>query len=197
MKKLGYIVSENKIKNVKGFVEVVDDISLADPTKPILIVGIENAKKYIDNFSILNKNPKPNLYWTFKKTERRVDFENDINYFYNFIIYNIINNIKYYYINILKLKYNNIKKIYNILFSNNKKYIYISNNMLYCLHDGVVFGISISVLEYIKIDISKFFKKLYSFDGNIICTNYSDCVKELKAEIGNKKYAVPYFMSIL
>ena len=69
--------------------------------------------------------------------------------------------------------------------------------MLYCLHDGVVFGISISVLEYIKIDISKFFKKLYSFDGNIICTNYSDCVKELKTEIGNKKYAVPYFMSIL
>jgi len=197
MRKLGYIVSKNSIKNVKGFVEVVDDISLADPTKPILIVGLENAKKNIKNFSIINKNPEKDLFWTFKKTERRVDFENDIDYFYNYIIYNITSNIKYYYINILKLKYNNIKKLYNILFSREKKYIYISNNMLYFLYKGNVFGISITILEYLKININNFFKKIYSIKENIICTNASECVKSIKDEIGNKKYVIPYFMSIL
>ena len=198
MNKLGYIVSDKKINNIKGFVEVVSDISLADPTKPILIVGIDNAKKYIEKFSILEKNPKPNLFWTFKKTESRVDFEHDINYFYNFIIYNIINNIKYYYINILDLKYNKIKKLYNILFSNEKKYIYISNNMVYVLYEkDKILGISLSIIEYIKVDISKIFKKIYSIKENIICTNTADCVKEIKSEIGNKKYVVPYFMSIL
>ena len=198
MQKLGYIVTDRKINGVKEFVGVVDDISLADPTKPVLIVGIELAKKYINNFSILNKKVNDNLFWTFKKTEKRVDFENDINYFYNYIIYNISNNIDYYYINILKLRYNKIKKLYNILFSGNKKYIYISNNMLYFLHnDKNVFGISISILEFLNIDVKKIFKKLYSNENNIICTNMSNCVKSIKAEIGNKKYVVPYFMSIL
>lgn len=197
MKKLGYIVSDKSISNIKDFVGVVNDISLADPTKPVLIVGIKNAKKYIDNFSILNKKVNDNLFWTFKKTEKRVDFENDINYFYNYIIYNITSNIKYYYINILNLKYNKIKKLYNILFSGEKKYIYISNNMLYILYNGSVLGISISILEYIKVDTKKFFRKLYSNENNIICTNASECVKSIKAEIGNKKYVIPYFMSIL
>ena len=103
MKKLGYIVSDKKINNVKGFVEVVNDISLADTTKPVLLVGLENAKKNINNFSILNKKANDNLFWTIKKTEKRVDFENDIDYFYNYIINNISRNIKYYYINILAL----------------------------------------------------------------------------------------------
>jgi len=197
MEKLGYIVTDRKINNVKDFVGVVNDISLADPTKPILLVGIENAKKNIKDFSILKKKVNDNLFWTFKKTEKRVDFENDIDYFYNYIINNITSNIKYYYINILKLRYNKIKKLYNILFSGEKKYIYISNNMLYILYNGNILGISISIMEYMKIDIKKFFRKLYSNKNNIICTNASECVKSIKAEIGNKKYVIPYFMSML
>jgi len=197
MQKLGYIVTDRKIKDVKDFVGVVDDISLADPTKPVLIVGIDLAKKYIENFSILDKKVNDNLFWTFKKTEKRVDFENDINYFYNYIINNISSNIKYYYINILNLKYSKIKKLYNILFSGERKYIYISNNMFYILYNDAILGISISILEYIKVDIKKIFKKLYSNKNNIICTNASDCVKSIKTEIGNKKYVIPYFMSII
>ena len=197
MEKLGYIVTDRKINNVKDFVGVVNDISLADPTKPVLLVGIENAKKNIKDFSILKKKVNDNLFWTFKKTEKRVDFENDIDYFYNYIINNITSNIKYYYINILKLRYNKIKKLYNILFSGEKKYIYISNNMLYILYNGNILGISISIMEYMKIDIKKFFRKLYSNKNNIICTNASECVKSIKAEIGNKKYVIPYFMSML
>jgi hypothetical protein len=195
---LGYIVSDSKIKNLKGFVEQVSDVSLADLTKPTLFVGVENARKNIEGFSILKKKYGDNIFWTYKKTEKRVDFEDDINYFYNNIIYNISCNIKYYYINILKLKYNKIKKLYNIIFSSEKKYIYISNNMIYLLHNEKdVFGISISILEFLNIDVKKIFKKLYSNENNIICTNMSNCVKSIKAEIGNKKYVVPYFMSIL
>ena len=197
MQKLGYIVTDRKINDIKEFVGVVDDISLADPTKPVLIVGKDLAKKYIKDFSILDKKVNDKLFWTFKKTEKRVDFENDLNYFYNYIIYNIINNIKYYYINILKLKYNKIKKLYNIIYSGEKKYIYISNNMLYILYNGSILGISISILEYIKINIKNLFKRLYSNENNIICTNASECIKSIREEIGNKKYAIPYFMSII
>jgi hypothetical protein len=70
--------------------------------------------------------------------------------------------------------------------------------MIYLLHnENDVFGISISILEFLNIDIKKLFKKIYSNENNIICTNMSNCVKSIKTEIGNKKYVVPYFMSIL
>ena len=194
---LGYIVSDSKIKNLKGFVEQVSDVSLADLTKPTLFVGVENARKNIDGFSILKKKYGDNIFWTYKKTEKRVDFEDDINYFYNNIIYNISCNINYYYINILKLKYNKIKKLYNILFSSNKKYIYISNNMIYILYkNNDILGISLNLLEYIKIKKEKILDKLYSNKNNVICTDVSQCIKSIKNEIGNNRYVVPYFMSI-
>jgi hypothetical protein len=198
MSSLGYIVSDLKIKNLKGFVEQVNDVSLVDSTKPTLFVGIENARKNIKDFSILNKKYENNVFWTFKKTEKRVDFEKDIDYFYNFIINNISCNIKYYYINIYNLKYNKIKKLYNILFSDNGKYIYISNDMIYLLYkNNIILGISLNLLEYIKIKKEKILDKLYSNKNNIICTDVSKCVKSIKNEIGDKKYVVPYFMSIL
>ena len=198
MSSLGYIVSDTKIKNLKGFVEQVNDVSLADLTNPTLFVGIENAKKNIKNFSILDKKYGDNIYWTFKKTEKRVEFEDDIEKFYNNIIYNISCNIKYYYINIYNLKYNKIKKLYNILFSDKGKYIYISNEMIYLLYkDNIILGISLNLLEYIKIKKEKILNKLYSNKNNIICTDVSKCVKAIRNEIGNNKYVVPYFMSIL
>ena len=198
MSSLGYIVSDTKIKNLKGFVEQVNDVSLADLTKPTLFVGIENAKKNIKNFSILDKKYGDNIYWTFKKTEKRVEFEDDIEKFYNNIIYNISCNIKYYYINIYNLRYNKIKKLYNILFSDKGKYIYISNEMIYLLYkDNIILGISLNLLEYIKIKKEKILNKLYSNKNNIICTDVSKCVKAIRNEIGNNKYVVPYFMSIL
>lgn len=198
MGSLGYIISDTKIKNLKGFVEQVNDVSLADLTKPTLFVGINNAKKNIKDFSILDKKYGDKTFWTYKKTEKRVDFEEDLNYFYNYIIYNISNNIEYYYINILNLKYSKIKKLYNILFSNEKKYIYISNDMIYLLYkDKKILGISLSLLEYIKIDKNKILNKLYSNKNNIICTDVSKCVKCIKNEIGNNRYVIPYFMSIL
>lgn len=195
---LGYIVSDSKIKNLKGFVEQVSDVSLADLTKPTLFVGVENARKNIEGFSILKKKYGSNIFWTYKKTEKRVEFEDDINYFYNNIIYNISCNIKYYYINIINLKYNKIKKLYNILFSREKKYIYISNDMIYVLYkENIILGISLNLLEYIKIKKEKILDKLYSNKNNVICTDLSQCIRSIKNEIGNNKYAVPYFMKIL
>ena len=199
MQKLGYIVSDTKINGVKGFVEVVNDISLTDKTKPILIVGFEKAKNNIENFNILKKKYGDNLFWTFKKTERRLDFEKDILYFYNYIINNISSNIKYYYINIIKLNYNKLKILYNILLLNNKEknYIYINDNMLYILYKGDVMGVSLNTLEYCGINPKKVLSKLYKNPNNIICTEVTDCVREIKSEITDNKYVIPYFMSIL
>lgn len=199
MEKIGYIVSKKKIKHVSEFIGVVDDIALADSNKPILIVGLEEARRNTDNFCILEKKLRENVFWTFEKHERRADFEKDISIFNKYIILNILNNINYIYINILLYKYNNIKTIINLLlYSDIKKYIYITNEMIYFYYNNnKIYGISLKILRYAKINIPKLLNKLSRNKSNIIYNDGYYLATKLKKDIGdNNKYIIPYFMSI-
>ena len=191
---LGYIVTEKKLKNIDGFVEQVDDISLADSTKPILIVGWKKAKEHPKYSTILEKQLDEHVYWTFSKSESRSDFEDDLKNFYNVIYNNILNNIKYYYINIYKLKYSNIKKLYNIILNSEEiKNIYLSKNILYIPYEGKVLGLSLTMLEYCGIPMTKVIDKIKSKGIGIIEDN-GKFIFKLSKQLGNKKYAVPYFI---
>ena len=192
---LGYIVSDKKLKNIDGFVEQVDDISSADSTKPILIVGWKKAKEDPRYTSILDKQLDDKVYWTFNKSESRSDFEEDLKNFYYIIYNNILNNINYYYINIFKLKYKDIKRLYNIIFDKGKnKSIYLSKNILYISHEGKILGLSLSVLEYCGIPMKKVLGRLKSNGINII-EDDKKFIFKLSKQLGNKKYAIPYFVS--
>ena len=192
---LGYIVTDRKIRGIDGFVEQVNDINLADSTKPILIIGWANAKKHPKYSSILDKQLDENLFWTFSRSESRSDFEEDLEEFYNYIYNNILDNIKYYYINIFKLRYNKIKKIYNILNSKEQKNIYISNSMLYIPFKGDVLGLSLDVLEYCKIGKDRILKRISSNPSNKIIEDNDKFIFKLSKRLGNKKYALSYFVS--
>lgn len=188
---LGYIVCDKKIKNLDGFVVQVDNISLADTTKPILIVGWKNAKQDPRYKSILDKQLDENVFWTFSRTESRSDFEEDLKLYYSYIYNNILNNIIYNNINIFKLKYNKIKKLFNILKNKN---IYLSNNMLYIPHEGRILGLSISILEYCGIKKEKILEKIKKLNSNIFEDN-TKFIFKLSKQLGDKKYAIPYFIS--
>ena len=197
MEKLGYIVSKTHIRGLKGFVGLVDDVSKADPSKPMLLVGLDVAKAYDENFSMVEKKIADNVFWTYGKTEKRTEYEKDIEKFYKVIIDNILNKINYYYINILNLKYNKIKKLYNILFDNNKKYIFINNGMLYILFkENNILGISLKVARYCRINVRKRLGMLEREKNNVICTDCSECIKMFMGDVCGKEYSVPKFMAL-
>ena len=197
MKTLGYIISKRKIKEKVNFVEVVDNIEkIDDPTKPFIIIGMNEAKKLVNDFNALEKQLDEDVFWTFSKTERRVDYERDLENFYDYILYKNINNIKYYYINILNIKYNKIKKLINIINSKDKKYIYINKNMIYIYYNNNILGLSIKIMKYINLKIDKIIKKIRNNSNNIIYTNDYFLHERIKNMITNKKYVIPYFMSI-
>ena len=193
---IGYIVTERKLKGISGFVEQVDSIEKADSTKPILIIGWKNAKKYEGYKSILDKQLSPNVYWTFSRTENRSIQEEDIKKFYKLIINNILNNIKYYYVNIFKLNYNKIKKLINIVNSSNRKTIYISNGFIYIPYEtNNILGISLRILEYCGINKDKIIDKIKLNPNNKIVEDDNYKAFKLSKELKNKKYALPYFLN--
>lgn len=195
MKPLGYIITDRKMNNIEGFVEQVKNISDADTTKPILIVGWDAAKSHPEYKSILERELSPGVFWTFKKSESRSDFEQDLRNFYVYIYDNILNNIEYRYVNILRLGYNKLKKLYYIFNSKERKNIYISDNLLYTMYEGKVLGVSLDVLEYCGIRRNKVLSLLSSNPNNKIYDNSSRWMIRLCKRLGNKKYAVPYFIS--
>lgn len=188
---LGYIVTDRKMKGIDGFVEQVNDIKLADATKPILIIGWKRAKQDSRYVSIIEKKLDEDVFWTFSKTENRVSFEEDLKSFYNYIYNKILNNIIYNNINIFKLKYNKIKKLYNII---KDKTIYLSKDMLYIPYEGRILGLSLSLLEYVHIPKEKVLNRLRVLNVKLIEDNNRLVFKLLK-QLGNKKYAIPYFIS--
>lgn len=197
MQTLGYIVSKRKIRNVVGFVKVVDSIeSIDDKTKPTLVIGLEEAKKTTDNFSILEKKINDNLYWTFAKTERRTDYDRDLELFCGEVLKRSIDNIKYVYVNILNLGYQRLKKLILFLQSNVDKHIYICNDMVYVYSGQKVFGVSLRLLRYNKIVSNKVIKWLYKQNKNKLYFNDKCLSFKLRQVISNKKYATPYFLSI-
>lgn len=197
MRKLGAIVSKRKINDVVGFVEVVNDINeVSDPTKPILVIGLNEAKKLTEDFCILEKKLGNDLFWTFGKTEKRNDHEKDINKFYEYVLNKEIENIKYYYINFFKLRYNKIKNIINIINNENNKYIYINKNIIYIYYSNYIMGISLTILEYLGIDKKKIFALLRRNPKNIIQYHTPFLTDKMRKVINNKKYVIPYFMSL-
>ena len=197
MRKLGTIVSKRKINDVVGFVEVVKDITeVNNPTKPILVIGLNEAKKLKEDFCILEKELDKDLFWTFGKTEKRNDHEKDIDKFYEYILNKEIENIKYYYINFFKLRYNKIKNILNIINNENYKYIYINKNIIYIYYSNYIMGISLTVLEYLGIDKKKIFHRLKRNPKNIIQYQTPFLTDKMRKVVNNKKYIIPYFMSL-
>lgn len=199
MNKLGYVISDNIIKEKNDFVGYVKDISEADPTKPILYIGYKKAKMVEGYKNILDKKINDKTFWTFKKTESRSDYEIDLEKFYIYIINNILYNINYYYINIIYIKYNKLKKLYYILFNYTKqKYIYISKNMIYFQYKDNTYGISLNLLEYMGINQKKILQRIRSNRSNIIIYDNNEKVHKILKEIGHdNRYAVPYLMEKL
>ena len=199
MQVLGYIVTSSRLKTKYEFISVVKDISMVEEGKPYLVIGLSEAKKIAsDKFSILNKSLENNGYWTFGRTERRDEYESDLNVFYNKVITDNIDKIKYIYINILYINFNLLKRLLTLCYNKDKKYIYIWNDMIYVLCSrNTVIGISLAIMKYMQYDANKIIKRIKSNPNNIICENDGCISTKIRRLIRHKQYVVPYIMFLM
>lgn len=197
MEKIGYIVSKNKIRNIMEGFGVITDVNQITTPKPYLVVGIGEARKLADKFSILNhKLNDKGGFWTFAKNEKRNEYERDLEEFYKYSFNNIINNIKYYYINILNINLKQVKKIIELLNNNERKYIYCNRDMVYVYYHNNIIGFSLALLEYSGFSRQKTIAKIKRNKSNIVSEDDGFLSLRIKEYLKNNKYLVPYFMSL-
>lgn len=201
----GYIVSETKYNGLPNdIIKVVENESECTLDVPKLIIGLSKAKEYAQSkgfeFDILDHMFPDGNMWTFKKTEKREIYEENIIEFKNYIIKSISKNINYYYINIYNLKYKDIKRLYNILFNNkfnrNINYIFIDKEMMYyCLENNNVIGISLGLMKYMGIDREKVISKIKSGKNNSIVFSSNKKLWQLKDWFNGMEYIIPSLLT--
>ncbi len=190
------IVTKNSL-NIDKYFNVVESLDEIIQGLPTLIIGWDIVKTINPEVDFIDKKLSEDIFWTFKKTERRDIFEGDL---YNFIEYSyslLIKNVGYKFIDLISLSELELKNTFKILKKSTKLIGYKYNNMLYLYTDNTIYGFDLKLLKYLDLDVDKTFEKIKSYclvflDHNDILIEYKDIIEILNNEV---KY-IPYLYSI-
>ena len=192
---IGRIISNKENIDTLDFVDVTKNIGSIDNFIPTLIIGKKKAEEIYgkENIKVLDKKITNNVTWTFDKVERRNEYERDLKMFNDSLIKTIKKNIKYEFFNIYIEPISRIKKLISFIKSPKIKYIYIFNDHIYMYYNNIVYGISLSDIQYLGINKNRILRLLNSNSSNIIVENHDFLSKKMRQIIKEDKILIPYF----
>jgi hypothetical protein len=191
---IGRIISNKENIDTLDFVDVTKNIGSIDNFIPTLIIGKKKAEEIYgkENIKVLDKKITDNVSWTFDKVERRNEYERDLKAFNDSLIKTIKKNIKYEFFNIYIEPISRIKKLISFIKSPKIKYIYIFNDHIYMYYNNIVYGISLSDIQYLGINKNRILRLLNSNSSNIIVENHDFLSKKMRQIIKEDKILIPY-----
>ncbi len=194
--KIANIVSHNKV-NVSEHFNVVESMDNIIHGLPTLIIGFDYVNKHYPDFDIMERKLGDNLYWTVKRTEKRDKFEEDLSWFMNKVLKDLVSDVNYVFVDPIQYHGKVIRKIIRKFLSIPNKITYQDGQMLYVYGEKIIFGIDLKLLKYIGLNPIKIKQKILAhssvFLGNSdILIEYKNSVEELD----NKVRYTPYLFSI-
>lgn len=154
MRYIGRIITTTKLDGLSDFIEVTKDSSTIkdrDTKIPTLIIGYKNAEGICGGIRMTNKRIGNNLYWTFSKRERRVDYEPDLDKFLTVVSDFLLKFCKYEYLDPITWTDDQKSEFLEMITSNKRKVLYITDSMYYVYYpkDNKVYGMSTEILKYL------------------------------------------------
>lgn len=164
---------------------------------PTLIIGIELVIKLYPNFNILDICIEPDIYWTFKRTEKRDKYEEDLNWFIRKVYNDHMKDIVYVFIDPIQHKNNTLRKIIRKIYGLKNIVTYVHNDMVYLYSDKLIFGVDMELLRYVGLNDSKIKNKIKQIsevflDDKKILIEYKKTVDILGHQV---KY-IPYLFTV-
>jgi len=194
--KIANILSTTKIEAPEDFNIVKSSSDLIDGL-PTLIVGYDYVNKHYQDFDITNIKLEPNLYWTFKKTEKRDKFEEDLRWFIRKVYEDLTDKLIYLFVDPIQHKPKTLRKIVKKILSLNDVITYQHNEMFYVYSDNLIFGIDLKLLKYLGFNTDKIKEKIKSISNvflidDEILIGYKKCIETLN----NRVRYIPYLYFI-
>jgi hypothetical protein len=190
------IVTKNSL-NVDKYFNVVESIGEIIQGLPTLIIGWDTVKTIKPDADFIDKKLDTDIFWTFKKNERRDIFEEDLYDFVNYSYNKLIKNIEYKFIDLISFNDSELKNTFKFIKKSKNVIGYKYNNMMYLYLDNIIYGFDFKLVEYLDLDQQKTLEKIKSYclvflEGNDILIEYKDIIEMLNNEV---KY-IPYLHSI-
>ena len=195
---IGRIITKSKNVDTIDFVDITSDKSSVNGKDgcsiPTLVIGKKNIIDLVgeDNVHYLDKKVANNLYWTFAKTEQRNEYERDLESFNKLLLDKLLHGVEYRYVNIFQRSLSDLKKFITFMCSPLDKAIYVSRDMMYIYCKKVVYGVSLTDLNYVGITTEKVLKKIYKQRHNRVIYNDYFLKKSLRKQLNMSKILVPY-----
>lgn len=177
-----------------NIVESMDNIIHGLPT---LIIGFDIVNELYPDFDILDIKVEENIYWTFKKNEKRDKYNEDLNWFIQKVYDDLVKNCMYIFVDVIQYNKQTLIKILKKILSFKKIITYQTEDMLYINGENYIFGVDLKLLHYVGFDKNKIINKIKrisnSFlDNNQIIIEYKKYVEDL----GLPNKYIPYLYSI-
>jgi hypothetical protein len=197
MKKIANIVSDNTIdvSEIFNVVKTMDEIQHGLPT---LIVGLDLTDKLYPDFDITNICLAPNVYWTFKKTQKRDKYAEDLNFFINKVYTDMLKGVTYYFVDLIQNQTKTLKRVIKKIREFKHITTYIHKDMVYLYSDNLIFGIDLKLARYIGMDVDKLILKIKSI-STVFLTN-DEILIEYKKNLEEMEFQaryIPYLVSII
>ena len=195
---IGRIITKSKNVDTIDFVDITSDKSSVNGKDgcsiPTLVIGKKNIIDIVgeNNVHYLDKKVANNLYWTFAKTEQRNEYERDLESFNKLLLDKLLHGVEYRYVNIFQRSLSDLKKFITFMLSPLDKAIYVSRDMMYIYCKKVVYGVSLTDLNYVGITTEKVLKKIYKQRHNRVIYNDYFLKKSLRKQLNMSKILVPY-----
>jgi hypothetical protein len=194
-----------KIANIvsKTNLEVPEDINVVTSFNdiieglPTLIIGYDYVNENYPDFDITDIKLGDNLYWTFKKNEKRDKFEEDLKWFIAKVYSDLVNELSYIFVDPLQYRGRKLIKIVRKIYSLKNAISYVNNQMIYIYSEKLIFGIDLKLFKYIGYDQNKIESRIKAISS--IFLRESDIFIEYKNIItilGDKTKYLPYLYSI-
>lgn len=177
---IGNIVVSNLNYKVDSCFRKLKSLDDVNDELPILIIGLENAKKSISEFNILKREYCDHqLWWTLSKTEKRIDYDKNIDDFYKYCIKQILSAVNYENINIIDLNYSETKKYIDFIKNTDKKQYFIDNDKFIFIYykkrddnGKYIYGISLNTASFFGISKRKVINLVENNPNNVQIRNF-------------------------
>jgi hypothetical protein len=194
--KVANIVSVNKV-NVSDDFNVVGSLNNIIQGLPTLIVGIETVIKEFQDFDILKIEIKEGFYWTFRRTDRRDKYQEDLAWFIRKVYNDRMKDIIYVFVDPIQYRAGTLRKIVKKILTITDVTTYVHDEMIYIYGENLIFGVDLKLLRYMGVDIVKIKNKIkriskYFLDDIKILIEYKKDVETL----GNKVRYIPCLYTI-
>lgn len=194
--KIANIFSRSNVEVPKDF-NVVTSFSDIIEGLPTLIVGYDYVNDKYPDFDITDICLGGNLYWTFKKTEKRDKYEQDLKWFISKVYADLTSELSYIFVDPLQYRGKTLIKIVKKIFSLTNVVTYSNKDMIYIYGDNLIFGIDLKLLKYMGIDIKKIENKIKSI--STVFLDQPDIFIEYKNTLSlldNKARYLPFLYTI-